>query len=107
MQESLGFSPAELVFGHTVRGPLGVLKDQMAGESSPTQRNVLSYVSRFRERLHDACRMARESLSVAQQGMKRHFDKKAMPRSLHPGDLVLVLLPIPGNSMSARFSVHY
>ena len=26
--ESLGFSPAELVFGHTVRGPLNVLKDQ-------------------------------------------------------------------------------
>ena len=26
VQESLGFSPAELVFGHTVRGPLKVLK---------------------------------------------------------------------------------
>ena len=28
VQELLGFSPAELVFGHTVRGPLDVLKDQ-------------------------------------------------------------------------------
>ncbi len=27
VQESLGFSPAELVFGHTVRGPLKLLKE--------------------------------------------------------------------------------
>lgn len=26
MKESLGFSPADLVFGHTVRGPLKMLK---------------------------------------------------------------------------------
>lgn len=28
VQESLGFSPAELLFGHTVRGPMKVLKEQ-------------------------------------------------------------------------------
>ena len=32
VQESLGFSPAELVFGHTVRGPLKVLKDSIIGD---------------------------------------------------------------------------
>ncbi len=26
-QESTGFSPNDLVFGHTVRGPLAVLRD--------------------------------------------------------------------------------
>ncbi len=30
VQESLGFSPAELVFGHTVRGPLKLLKEKLA-----------------------------------------------------------------------------
>ncbi len=29
VQESLGFSPAELVFGHQVRGPLKVLKERI------------------------------------------------------------------------------
>lgn len=29
VHESLGFSPAELVFGHTVGGPPKVLKEQM------------------------------------------------------------------------------
>ena len=28
VQESLGFSPFELVFGHTVRGPLKLLKEK-------------------------------------------------------------------------------
>lgn len=29
VQESLGFSPAKLVFAHTVRGPLKMLKEQL------------------------------------------------------------------------------
>uniref|UniRef100_A0A4W5LNZ8 Gypsy retrotransposon integrase-like protein 1 n=1 Tax=Hucho hucho TaxID=62062 RepID=A0A4W5LNZ8_9TELE len=32
VQESLGFSPAELVFGHTVRGPMKVLKEQFLSQ---------------------------------------------------------------------------
>ncbi len=35
VQESLGFSPNQLVFGHCVRGPLGVL-------CGPVQRNTRS-----------------------------------------------------------------
>ncbi|KAK0143189.1 Retrovirus-related Pol polyprotein from transposon 412 [Merluccius polli] len=33
VQESLGFSPAELVFGHTVRGPLKLLKESWLSET--------------------------------------------------------------------------
>uniref|UniRef100_A0A9J7XUR9 Gypsy retrotransposon integrase-like protein 1 n=1 Tax=Cyprinus carpio carpio TaxID=630221 RepID=A0A9J7XUR9_CYPCA len=33
VQESLGFSPAELVFAHTVRGPLKLLKEQLIATS--------------------------------------------------------------------------
>lgn len=33
VQESIGFSPNELVFGHTVRSPLAILSDQGAGPS--------------------------------------------------------------------------
>ena len=94
VQESLGLSPADLVFGHTVRGPLRVLKDQLISGSASSQ-NVLTYVSRFRERLHSACALAREALSASQKRMKRHFDEKAVPHSLQTGDQVLVLLPIP------------
>lgn len=54
-QESLGFSPADFVLGHTVRGPLKVLKEQMPKSDSSVKQNVLDYVSTFRERLHRAC----------------------------------------------------
>ena len=64
VQESLGFSPTGLVFGHTVRGPLSVLKDQLVDGGSSKQSPVLSYVNRFRERLQEACRMARGSTGV-------------------------------------------
>lgn len=57
VQESLGFSPAELVFGHTVRGPLDVVKEQITGED-PVKTNVLKYVSHFRERLHQVWEIA-------------------------------------------------
>ena len=36
VQESLGFSPFELVFGHTVRGLLDLLKEGWLTEDPPT-----------------------------------------------------------------------
>ena len=83
-----------------------MLKEQLMDESPHTKhakRNVLSYVSRFKERLHEACSVAKESISAAQSSMKRQFDRKALQRSFQSDDMVLVLLPIPGSSMCARF----
>ncbi|KAL0148642.1 hypothetical protein M9458_056082, partial [Cirrhinus mrigala] len=103
VQESLGFSPAELVFGHQVRGPLKILKEQMLSIDSSPKMNVLDYVSNFRDRLHAACSFAKESLTNAQKDMKFRYDRKAVARSFMPGDQVLVLLPVLGSSLSARF----
>jgi len=106
-QDSLGFSPSELVFGHNVRGPLKMLKEEFLGNSSSVKTNVLDFVSRTRERLHNACAVAKEALSLSQTKMKKHFDRKAVMRNFLPGEKVLVLLPIPGSSLSARFSGPY
>ena len=35
VQDSLRFSPFELVFGHTVRGPLKLLKEKFLSEDDP------------------------------------------------------------------------
>ncbi len=56
-QESLGFSPAELFFGHNVRGPLKVLKDQFLSVGLVPKINVLDFVTRGRERLHQAFKL--------------------------------------------------
>lgn len=102
VQESLGFSPAELVFGHTPRSPLRALKEKiLAHDISP--ENVLDYVSRFRERLHHANTLAKNSLSAAQIVMKRRYDRFAVKRHLQVGGKVLALLPTPGASLTAKY----
>ena len=47
VQESLGFSPFELVFGHAVRGPLLLLKEKWLDED-PEKISVLKYVATFK-----------------------------------------------------------
>ncbi len=107
VQDSLGFSPADLVFGHTVRGPLKMLKEDMLSSETTSQMTVLEYVSKFRERLHHACAMAKESLLKAQVTMKDQFDRKAVSHHFTEGDQVLVFLPVVGSTLSARFSGPY
>lgn len=110
VQESVGFSPAEFV--HTVCGPLKVLKDSLVLESdvSPLltpNRSVLKYVSDFKSRLREACRIAQQRLEVTQGNMKGKYDQKAVKRELQEGDKVLVLLPVAGSSLSVRFAGPY
>lgn len=82
-QESLGFSPADLVFGHHVRGPLKVLSDQLLTKDSPPV-SVLDNVSLRRERLNQAHKLAQEHLIVAQLKMKKLYDVKSVCRSFQP-----------------------
>lgn len=99
-QESTGFSPAELVFGHSVRGDLKLLKEKWLGcESSPTT-NLLNFVTDFRFKLSRACELANETLGVAQKKMKSSRFKQ---RVFSPGGQVLVLLPLPGSALQAQY----
>ena len=95
VQESLGFSPFELVFGHTVRGPLKLLKEKFLSDDD-SSLNLLQYVSDFKNRLSKACEAARSNLKSAQSKMKLHYDENAQDRNFEPGDKVLALLPIHG-----------
>lgn len=93
VQESTGFSSAQLVFGHTPRGPLKSLHDRFLSCDSAPQRHMLDYVTQFRERLQRANILAKATLSDAQSVMKRYYDCSAVPRRFEVGDEVLVLLP--------------
>uniref|UniRef100_A0A8C2BUT8 Gypsy retrotransposon integrase-like protein 1 n=1 Tax=Cyprinus carpio TaxID=7962 RepID=A0A8C2BUT8_CYPCA len=106
VQESLGFSPAELVFGHTVRRPLKLLSEQLLSKH-PVSSNILDYVSAFQECLHKACEVAKAHLVTAQSKMKLRYDKTSVKRIFQPGDLVLVLLPVPGSALQAKLAGHY
>ena len=102
VQESLGFSPFELVFGHTVRGPLKLMKEKFLS-SNDSPLNLLQYVSDFKTRLTKAWEVARSNLKSALSKMKLHFDENAQNRNFDPGDKVIALLPIPGRPLQARY----
>ena len=105
IQESLGFSPFELVFGHTVRGPLKVVKEVWL-QDEPVM-NLLDYVSDMRQRAHKAWEIARKNLTQAQSRMKTWFDKKTKNLQFNVGEKVLALLPIPYQPLQARYSGPY
>lgn len=107
VQESLGFSPNELVFGHQVRGPMALLKEKLLEENSDSSTHLLEHVSAFRYKLRRVCEVASENLKKAQTKMKVWYDRKARSRSFDVGDQVLILLPVVGSPLEARFSGPY
>ena len=102
VQESLGFNPFELVFGHNVRGPLNLLKDKLLSDSGMSL-DVSQYVADFRIKLSKACELAKKNLQSAQKCMKNQYDKNCVSRKFQPGDKVLALLPVTGNTFQARY----
>jgi len=91
VQESQGFSPFELVFGHTVRGPLKLLKESWLANDPPD--SLLDQVSSLCDRLVNATKLAQQNLKKSQSKTKTWYDKKARDRSFRVGERVLVLLP--------------
>ena len=66
-QASLGFSPFELVYGRSVRGPMSVLRDIWADEDINEQtKTTYQYVLELRERLESTCKLAHDELRKAQ-----------------------------------------
>lgn len=104
-QESTGFSPNDLVFGHTVRGPLNVLSDQWKDAEPP--KNLTDYVNGFRHRLFTAGELAKKNLTLAQTKMKKLYDRRAERRVFSVGDQVLALLPIVTSPFQAKYSGPY
>lgn len=102
VQESTGFSPNELVFSHTVHGPLTLLLDSIAKPEPPI--NLVDYINGFRHRLYTAGELAREKLTASQGKMKLLYDRKAEPRHFSPGDRVLALLPLVTSPFQAGFT---
>ena len=105
--ESLGFAPNELIFGHRVRGPLDVVRDAWCNPQPSRPESLLKQVMCTRERLSRALEAAQEHLGKAQRRMKGYYDKKTQYRSFAPGDEVLVLLPLQGQPLAARYSGPY
>ena len=87
-------------------GPLLLLKEKWLDED-PEKISVLKYVATFKDRLFRAGQIAKRNLQESQSKMKVWYDRKAKSRCFEPGDRVLVLFPVIGNPLQAKYSGPY
>lgn len=107
-QDSLGFSPFELLYGRTVRGPLCILKELWTNESQTDEvRTTYEYVVDLRNRLEETLEIAREELEKNRSRYKFYADRKRKGKDLEPGMKVLVLLPTDNNKLLMQLKGPY
>ena len=87
-------------------GPLLLLREKWLDED-PEKISVLKYVATFKDRLFRAGQIAKRNLQESQSKMKVWYDRKAKSRCFEPGDRVLVLFPVVGNPLQAKYSGPY
>lgn len=67
-QESLGFSPFEFVYGHTVRCPMRIFRKLWTKEvTDPDIKTTHQYVVDLKDRLQSTCELAKENLERSSQ----------------------------------------
>jgi archaeosine-15-forming tRNA-guanine transglycosylase len=107
-QESLKFSPFELLYGRSVRGPMQILKELWTKEECTDEtRTTFQYVVDLRNRIEQTCELARENLKKASDKQAKHFNKKTRDRKFHVGDKVLILLPNKTNKLQMTWRGPY
>ena len=104
-QESLGFSPNELLFGREVRGPLKLFFDCLVQRDGNVQ--ISEYVQHLKGKLEEARKFALHSLMKSQCKMKVNFDKTSKEREFSIGDKVLLFLPLKKSPLQCKFEGPY
>lgn len=102
-QASTGFSPFQLLYGHSVRGPLDVLKEAWEGPAPDQRCSELSYVLKMRDKLEKFKELANDNLSQAQQRQRQSYNKASRRRVFKEGQKVLLLLPTTESGLLAKW----
>ena len=82
-----------------------LLKESWLDEEN--QVSLLKQVTLLRQQMMRAGEMARDNLKTTQTKMKAWYDRKACKRSFQVGDEVLILLPLHGHPLQARYNGPY
>ncbi|XP_063601110.1 uncharacterized protein LOC134777201 [Penaeus indicus] len=94
------FSPFELLYGRTVRGPLSVLRDLWENPNvNEDQRSTYQYVIELKDKLADCAKIAAQNADISSSRYRSYFDLKSQKRHFKKGDEVLVLLPDHTNKL--------
>ena len=107
-QESLGFSPFELLYGRNVRGPMHILRELWSVEETDEHAQLTyQYVIDLRERLQKTCKLAQDNVRKLDIKQNAFYDKRARSRKFDVGDKVLLLLPSESNKVLLQWNGPY
>lgn len=110
-QASTTLSPFELIYGHTVRGPLSLVREAWEEEEGMQEgddkRTVFDYLINLRERLSYTCKIARDELEKAGETYRAYYNRGAKERTLTTGQKALVLLPTSSNKLLMQWKGPY
>ncbi|XP_047483006.1 uncharacterized protein LOC125035006 [Penaeus chinensis] len=98
--DSLKFSPFELLYGRQIRGPLTILHELWTKDDIDSDvKTTYQYVLDLRSRLEETAKLAAAQAEISSRNYKSYYDLKAKHRKLNTGEEVLVLLPSSSNKL--------
>ena len=97
------------MFGRTVPGPLQLVKSAWLQETdlSSAKQNVVEFILNTCERLRHALDLASTHAVQERSKAKVWYDRRARLRTFQLGDKVLVLMPMPGKPLHAKYHGPY
>ena len=103
-QESLGFSPFELLYARPVRGPMTILRELWTNDIRDEEiKTTYQYVIDLREKMERMIGLAQENLKSSSARYKAYFDSKCKKRTFQTNDKVLLLLPTKHNKLEVKW----
>lgn len=100
-----GFSPFQLLFGHTVNGPAAALHRTWTGNKK-TPVKVSQYLQTLRRKMA-AVKAANAREETVKERLKAHYDRGTVEDQLQEGEEVLLLHPAVESGWKARWEGPY
>ena len=113
VNETTGETPAFLMFGRDIKGPLDIILAEPIQGPPPTtleQQQIHEYKRRLLNNLRCAYNAVNEHADVQKQNQKTKYDQHTTQRNFKEGDLVWSAIPtnqIGGNTISTKLQANY
>ncbi|GBO17450.1 Transposon Ty3-I Gag-Pol polyprotein [Araneus ventricosus] len=101
--EVTGLTPAEMLFGRTLRLPCDIL----FGRPSETPSSPNEYMKNLEARLESVHAFARERIKLASERMKTRYDSRATDHHFKEGDLVWMYNPKRRRGLSPKLQQNW
>ena len=106
--DTLKFSPFELLYGRNVRGPLAILHELVSNNTIDADLKLnYQYVIDLRDKLQETTQTALDNANISAKKYKEYFDRKTKSRKFKVNDEVLIMLPTSTNKFVMQWKGPY